>query len=225
MKILSIIRFGSFARKDNDEYSDIDICIFVDKYETKEEVIEKASKLIYNNNVSNTDFIIHNEEAFTFMLERGSLFLWHLNLECTPSFGKEYFTKKMSSLKKFNNYENKFNDYLNLFYDLKDARKNLPISSLFDFSILFTVVRNLCILVCYKINQPKFGRRSAFYLFIKKFPNSPLSKSDYENLMTYKLNYERGINLEAKTDLDINSYISKMDSFIPFVKKILEIEG
>lgn len=224
MKILSVIEFGSHARNDQDQYSDKDICIFVDHFERKEEVIDQVKKIINPLNINNCDFIIHDEEAFNFMLDRGSLFLWHLKLECTANYGSEYYNKKIKTLNTFDNYQYKLEHYLNLFYDLKEARHLLPEITYFDYSVMFTVIRNLSILVCYKINNPQFGRTNAFHLLIKEFPDIMFSKDDYSHLLEYKLSYERGHHLPKTKSVTFNSFISKTEDLIKQVKKILAIE-
>jgi len=223
MKIISIVEFGSSARSDADEYSDKDYFIYADVWVDRKEIEKLTFSIMPKLKELNPDFIIHDKTSFEFMLDRGSLFLWHLKLESKPIYGEQEFDAMLKNLKEFKRYSQKFENYMAVFHDMNIARKALPKITNFDFAILFTVIRNLSILCCFKLGKPKFGRISAFETLKSIAPDINLSKSDYETLMNYKLEYERGFKLTNSKELEIEPWINKVDIFSKQVKYILEL--
>jgi predicted nucleotidyltransferase len=224
MKILSIIEFGSAARKDQDQFSDRDICIVVDAYDKKEDVINLSRAYIDTEiSTQEIDFIIHDKEAFEYMLKNGSLFLWHLKLECQPIFGREFYNEKMKTLTLFDNYSYKYEHYIGLLDDLLLSQSKLPKITSFDYSVLFTVVRNMSILLAFKCGKPKFGRLDAFLSMKYAYPDLELTERDYKSIMMYKLTYERGA-IRVNNYVEFDVLLQKVTRFCHRVKNILEIE-
>lgn len=224
MKIIAIVEFGSSARADNDQYSDRDFFILIDEWESREEIIEEAIRILPLIDSDNSEFIINDLNSFDFMLKRGSLFLWHLKLEAKVHFGEKEFNEKITTLQVFDNYEGKYHNYLGVFEDLKAARKELPKTSAFDYSTLFTVIRNLSILVCYRLGSPKFGRTSAFRQVKDSYPSIDFSLDEYMLLQQYKLQYERGFHVQKPGERNIEEWIAKVEQFSIEVKSILDVQ-
>jgi len=225
MKIISIVEFGSSARMDNDEFSDKDYFLWVEKWEDRSKIIQNVKNEFSFLNNNKCEFIIHDTNSFDFMLDKGSLFLWHLKLEAKPVYGKHDFLAKLSKLEQFTRYTYKFENYINVFYDLKEARTQLPQITSFDYATMFTVIRNLCILVCFKIGSPKFGRTSAFLEVFNQFEKLSINKEDYDFLLNKKLEYERGFILDSSDNSidDLDIWITKVDAFSSRIKTILKI--
>ena len=90
------------------------------------------------------------------------------------------------------------------------------------FSLLFTIVRNTCTLLCHKLNQYKFGRRDAFESCLATFSDFPINVSDYDFLASKKIQYERGIIV--KTELSPKSFdtlLTKVNTLIAYAKEKL----
>lgn len=225
MNILAVLEFGSTARGEADEYSDRDICIVIDKLtSTIDQVVEIGSNQVGINELEETEFIIYEDSALGHMLEKGSLFLWHIKLEGKVLLGEDYFSSKICMLKEFNNYEGKFEHYYSMYKDLEESIKIIPIITTFDFSVLFTIVRNLSILVCFKLRRPAFGREDAFIKVKDHYGDIGLNLQEYQNLLKCKLSYERGFNLIAHEKLDVLVYLKKVKDYIDFVKEKLHCE-
>ena len=99
--IQCLLEFGSYARGDDDYYSDYDICAFVsgsvyDNNSIKDKIFESIKELLLEKRDFN--LIIYDENSLDLMLEKGSLFLWHLKYESNILFGEEYFKEKITKL-------------------------------------------------------------------------------------------------------------------------------
>ena len=224
MKTIAIVEFGSSARLDSDKYSDRDFFILVERFDDLEmAILDLKLKFSYLNK-PNAEFIVNDVASFNRMLKNGSLFLWHLKLEAKPVYGSDEFWTRMKNLNAFTEFESTFYSYLEVLEDLSNARKKLPTLTHFDYSVLFSVVRNLSILGCYKLNSPKFGRVSAFKELIKITQQKSISYSDYIFLMRKKIEYERGFFDKSDTIIDIDLLIQKAYTFSNQVKNLLNIE-
>lgn len=211
--IHTIILYGSEARKESDKFSDIDICIIIDRMESAISVTQELEKLNYN--FKEHEVTIHDEIQFNKMLKKGSLFLWHIKLEGKILHDENnYFNIKINQLNKFKDYKGELIYYNEILTDLEKSILELNFQPNFDCALLFTLIRNSCILISYKDGNPHFGRESAF-AYCKKFVQGfDFNSSNFKKLLDFKLRYERGS--------DINRPKIEMDSAISMAKGILE---
>ncbi len=203
--ILSIILYGSHARKDNDKSSDFDICILTKKRQTEDVNMEEVGKIIAPLQPTKISSTCYSDAVVNSMLEHGSLFLWHLKLEGEVLYGKNHFTSKIERLKKFENHQDEIKYHSNLFLDFKRAWEHLKIINELDLSLLFAVSRNTCMILSHYEGKPSFGRLSCFSSAKELFPKLPMEFDDYLYLSNWKIIYER--DLESQQPLpSLNEY-------------------
>ena len=211
--INSIILYGSEARQESDKFSDKDILIIVDRIESRVSISCELEKLNYN--FEDNEITIHDEIQLNKMLKKGSLFLWHIKLEGKILYDdKDFFNLKINQLEKFEDYKNEFLYYKGIFNDLEKSILDLSFQPKFDYALLFTLIRNSCMLISYKDGNPHFGRESAFMYCKEKIKKFNFSKQKFKKLLAFKLKYERGSPI-IYPEID-------MDSTILMAKKILE---
>jgi len=224
-EILGLMLFGSAARRDADVYSDKDVfvlCADLDLetfLKLKQEVILPAAG--EDCSVSSYRF-----SDFLTMAENGSLFLWHLKLQGKFVFSKNTVIEKVFSLlKQYDNYQQDLNYYGELLEDVIVSMRKRGMLSEFDLSLLFTIVRNTCMLLCYHEGIPKFGRSNS-YLTAKKIFGKEFHLADwlYPKLCSWKLWYERGIEpnvaLNDTTDTTISaSIVAQVKNLLEFAKR------
>lgn len=215
--ILSIILYGSRARREQDKSSDLDICILTKERQCKEvslEDIEEVDAQLQPTRITPTcypDLVVES------MLEHGSLFLWHLKLEGEVLYGEDYFASKIKRLKNFENHQDEIKYHSELFQDLRRAWEHLGIINELDLSFLFTVTRNTCMVLSHYAGKPSFGRISCFSSAKQLFPNLPMMLNDYLYLSSWKIIYERG--LESQQSLPS---LRKYESIILDVENLLK---
>jgi predicted nucleotidyltransferase len=217
--IKCVVEFGSYSRGDNDQYSDYDVCVFatnskLDEYKKKEAILESMIPLeIPRERIS---FVFYNENQLSIMINEGSLFLWHLKKEAKILFGSEYFEYKLLNLKSFDKHLEDLNYHKEIFQELKNSYAKIKMPNVFDLSLMFTISRNTCMLLCHKYGQFKFGRLDSFNACEKLFSNFPLSLDDYMYLASKKNHYERGV----KSELYLEIY--RFEGLITELNKLLE---
>lgn len=219
--ILSIILYGSHARKDHDELSDCDICIITRDKKNEKLEIDDLEKMLGASVSSEINLVYYSDAVVNSMLSHGSLFLWHLKLEGKVLYGAKYLSDKFHRLTRFKTHHEEVKYHAELFHDLKRSWELLSIVNELDLSLLFTIVRNTCMVLSHKAGKPSFGRVSSFYSAKKFFSNLPISIGEYKYLSRWKLLYEREIETVAPlptTDKFI-AILHNIHEFIQFALK------
>lgn len=211
---VAIVLYGSYARRDNDNNSDCDMCVFV-----------RNGKRWDGDNSVVIDFIggavksincdVYSVSMLDSMLKHGSLFLWHLKTEGIILYGGEFLKKKFSNLKEFCNCEGELLYYRNILLDLERAQKYIFLPNELDLSILFTIVRNVSMVLAYKMGRPSFGRLNSYNSAKSFFPDLPITKLDYEFLSNCKLLYER--------DCKISIGMPSAEKYMRIVDRVKEL--
>lgn len=215
-EIYALMYFGSVARGDSDVYSDCDIfavCASV----TREELLGIKSKLA-NEIDEKANVSVYTMEDLLVMAQKGSLFLWHLKLEGKKIFSKcNILNNLFANLKSYGNHEKDILLYRSLLADVKHYFKKYKKLTEFDLYVLFTLVRDTCILICDYEGKPKFGRYSAYYSAIDTTKNAfPINENLYHKLCNWKLWYDRGVKPKEfpNHSFDEDSVIEKIDMLL-----------
>lgn len=214
-EIKAIVLYGSYARGDSDVESDKDICVFTDKQDTVTE--DKLRTIFPSIGKDELSLTTYCQRDLTAMIDRGSLFLWHLKLEGKILYGRDYITSQLDKLKPFKRHHNEIVYYSRI---LSEILTNPSISDTvneFDLSFLFTIARNTCMILAHKAGEPAFGRISCYQVVARIYNDFPLDKSTYIELSKWKSVYERGS--EAKGYLPS---AKEMSSLFDQIQKLLE---
>ena len=91
---------------------------------------------------------------------------------------------------------------------------------------MFTLTRNVCILICNFNKEPFYGRRNAFEYCLKNYTNFPLTQKTYTSLELLKLLYDRGAYFEKSREnlFDYNEAIQEVHLLLLFAKNIFSSE-
>ncbi|WP_416150822.1 nucleotidyltransferase domain-containing protein [Salipaludibacillus sp. HK11] len=220
----AVILFGSKARNDADNNSDVDIFILIDDNYSevnKNNLIKKVSRIIDDKK---TNVSLYSKEVFNKMLDDGSMFLWHLKLEGKYIFNR-YNMDIFKGLNDFQNYRKNLNLYKDLFAEAKESITTNMVNS-YDLSMLFFLCRNLSLLTCFKIGRPNFGKYSAYNELIYYLGFEPIRWENYIILSKWRMNFTRGIgdNLMYPSVLETNKIISEIEVLFSFCEEILSKE-
>ncbi|MGD1041563.1 MAG: nucleotidyltransferase domain-containing protein [Sedimentisphaerales bacterium] len=218
-QILGIMLFGSTARRDTDAYSDKDIFVLFDDIPL-DELLQIKHRIVLPYCENETFPSCYKNKDALLMAEHGSLFLWHLKLEGRIVFSKRNALQIIfASLKPYINYRKDLECYQELLQDVEKSIERWNTPNAMDIALLFTIARNVCILLCHKNGTPKFGRSNAYLkaksIFGDRFP---LPEALYQKLCSCKLWYERGICIETNilSDLNLPIILSDLRELIRF---------
>jgi predicted nucleotidyltransferase len=216
--ILSIILYGSHARKDHDESSDYDICVITRERKNEELTIKELEEAIGPLEQSTANIVCYPEAVLESMLAHGSLFLWHLKLEGKVLFGAQYLNDKLHGLARFKTHYEEIKYHAELFQDLKRSWALLSFVNELDLSLLFTIVRNTCMVLAHRAGKPSFGRVASFHSAKDSYPNLPITFDQYLYLSRWKLLYEREIrpSMTLPNSDDFRKVLFAIDNFLQF---------
>ncbi len=217
--IKAILLFGSSASEQMDSSSDIDVCIICSGNYDIKPIIKKVQSILADSSDKSIEIADYSEDQFDMMLLKGSLFAHHLKNDGKCVYGKEYLNKKFRSLKSFESFEEELSYYNEIFQQLIESRIVNQNLSDFDYSLVFTLVRNICILLSNFNNKPKFGRRNAFIYCLDKYKNFPVSINTYYFLESKKLCYDRGVENLNSDFLPFDKVESSLHQLIELAKK------
>jgi len=198
-KVLAVMLFGSAARKDKDTCSDKDIFVLC-KDMSLSELGKVKQDFIVPTIGEEASICAYRYNDVVRMADKGSLFLWHLKLEGRMIFSKDKVLEGIiGRLKKYDSYKEDLNCYTDLLTDVENSLKKWGVLCEFDLSLLFTISRNVCMLLCYYRGQPRFGRFDVYYTARSIFGDEfPMPEELYRELCSWKMWYERGV----KSDRD-----------------------
>jgi len=151
------------------------------------------------------------------MCDYGSLFLWHLKLEGKPKLGQAYLRRCLRKLKPFKSHLDETLYYKRIFLDIFGSSSGGRLVNECDLSVLFTIARNVCMILAHKQGCQAFGRRESFDTAFALCPRLPLSRCTYEALSEWKAIYECRVAPEARLP---NS--KKVRVFVRQMKELLD---
>jgi hypothetical protein len=160
------------------------------------------------------------------MMLRGSLFLWHLRLEGKVLYDKDQFLERLlDNLPEFSAYHESLSSYRSMWQGVSEACSSLGYLTEFDCHVLHGIVRDCCILLCYSLGCPSFGRSSAYEKAVAQVESFPVDPIAFGRLTAFHLNYLRNVGPEfplpykAEADSLVNSVgevIDLCESLLPF---------
>lgn len=157
--------FGSTARGDVDALSDVDILVAgpIDRA-TIEELAYPAEAL---------SVVQYSWPELEHMAGYGSLFLQHVRSEGKPLRAEEP-SRLRELMGPMSTYTRAESELLSFRLVLDDVELSLDAdcSPAFELSVIATTLRHACILGCYAIGRPTFGRNTAFDVFLEHIGHS-----------------------------------------------------
>lgn len=216
--IREVYLFGSVARKDDDEFSDIDILIVINECNENEYIKYKKnfSRILQ---IPIEWISLYRFSKIEKMQQKGSYFLWHIKKEGIKLFSRYgELESLLKILPRYNYIEEDLNEYNQILNDIENELDNNEISINYELSVLASLVRNTCIALAYINNRFDFGRKSVIITCKDIYKEKiEFSLEEYEELYTYRLN-QTGKILYVK-----DSNIEFLIKWIEYEKKLLKI--
>ena len=207
--------YGSTARGDTDRVSDIDVLV---AGEFEEQAIVRVPYPREQLSIVRYDW--HELEH---MVAYGSLFLHHIKLEGRPLVSNPN-SRLRALLERLPSYERADRELASFVTVLDDVECSLSgdHSPAFELSVIATALRHACILGCYAIDRPTFGRETAFRIFLGQQGLVDLA-AQAQRLYTFRLyeDHRAPAPFEASSE-DVRSWLVRARQVIGVVEGCLD---
>jgi predicted nucleotidyltransferase len=210
--------YGSVARGEVDGLSDIDVLV-VGEFEERD-----LAQLPYPK--ERLSIVRYDWAELEHMAAYGSLFLHHVSLEGRPLVVARNGSRLSTLLDGLPRYVRAHRELASFVTVLEDVERSLARdhSPTYELSVIATALRHACILGCYAIDRPRFGRASAFAVFL---PHAGLGAmvEDAQHLYGFRL-CEDGrapAPFDASTK-DVSVWLSRARMVVAEVARYLDAE-
>ncbi|MCO1600017.1 nucleotidyltransferase domain-containing protein [Desulfosporosinus nitroreducens] len=214
----TIVIFGSHARGESDENSDLDLLFIIEDCDEISYLNKKIS-LQKQLDIPFEWISLYTKNAINNMCEYGSYFLWHLKTECKIFYSKTQFLEKV--LENIKPYRNTYFDLMEYSTICNDIRESIGFNDKtynYELNILASIARNTCIALAYINNKISFGRIQPVKTCIEDIGiDFPFNIKEYIELYNFRIVYNRKLiipNLKPITKEYINSWVDKLEILI-----------
>lgn len=220
-EVLAITLFGSAARGDFDDNSDVDIFLLVADV--------PFDKLLHLQEWCATAFRLPTQSVSAYsartaaaMATSGALLLWHLRLEGRVLFQRDGAADSLlRSLTPFTAFTIELETFNGLVDDVAEAWIAGRGPTELDLHVLQLVVRNVCILVTVFFGTPTFGRMSAVERAKQLAPAVPVDLGIYRELCAWHLLFLRGHKSDtARRITSADKYLAMTRSVLAFARSL-----
>lgn len=214
--INSIILYGSYARCENDDFSDMDILIVIEKDVEKSYIIKDSQ----GKALPDKWITVYSKAAMESMKTFTSLFLWHIKLESKTIYKKDsYLETLLGDLPEYVHTDDDIQQYKTILSDIKEIIKNSKCTIFYELSLLASLVRNISIAYCYLNGKMCFGRVTPVELLLSDYPL--FSIEDYEKLYVFRSTYNNDTikQINPMTEDYIQHWITKIEQLIIIVEE------
>jgi hypothetical protein len=207
--------YGSSARGDTDAVSDIDLLVAgAADTDTLERLPYAPDQM---------SIVQYEWDELELMASYGSLFLHHVRLEGHPLEAPESSRLSML-LEALPPYGRASRELASFETVLDDVECSLAgdHSPAFELSVIATALRHSCILGCYAIGQPTFGRHTAFAVFLSH-AGYPALVDPARALYDFRLHEDARTNVPfAATSEDVREWLVRARTIVAAVRSELD---
>jgi hypothetical protein len=220
----SVWLYGSFARGDADEWSDIDILIAGEEGEWHDLVSEDpeiASLMRTGHALSPMQFSWRELDA---MCGYGSLFLRHVKLQGRPvlQLEEDPIRQLLTELPRYRRAKDEMRAFAVVLGDVAESLQS-DHSANFELAVVATALRHAFILGCYVTGRPDFGRASPFETLGASLRLTCETVNELQTLYGFRL-YQQGrgdLPFEATTR-DVLSWIERADTLFQAIQRSVD---
>jgi predicted nucleotidyltransferase len=206
--------YGSAARGDADEFSDVDLLVVAEPGDE----VELPATVASSESVSVSRYTWNEIAA---MVGYGSLFLHHVKWEGRALTEEEppRLRELLGQLPPYKRTDQELDSFAEVVADVREAVEH-DYSPQFELAVLATAARHAAILGCYLINDPRFGRAEPFHVLLPRLGYSAAAIEDFVRLYGYRVSENRGEVAQVDARDDTATWIFRVDTLIAHVRSL-----
>lgn len=204
--------YGSAARGDSDDVSDVDLLVLADS----DEPVEPPA-IDFGAPVSVSQYTWAEVEA---MVGYGSLFLHHVKEEGRALVEEDppRLRELLARLPPYARARQELDSFEQVVADVRAAVED-DYSPQFELAVLATAARHAAILGCYLIGTPRFGRREPFAVLLPRLGYGAPGLADFERLYAYRVSENRGEVAVIDRRDDVPGWLPRVETLIRKVRE------
>lgn len=219
----SIWLYGSTARGDADELSDVDVLVISDDDEWQSSLHVAIDGTVAPESRQLSTLHFRWREIYA-MAEYGSLFLHHLRLEGRSLADEDgRFAQLLGELPPYSRAGQEVRAFQTV---LSDARRSIAgeHSPPFELSVIGTALRHAFILGCYVSGQPDFGRTTPFHRLCAILGEAPSLARKLATLYEFRLyQHDRAPIPFTPTTADVHQWLERADALVTTIQDRVDV--
>jgi predicted nucleotidyltransferase len=220
MTIVGAYLFGSMARGDHDDSSDVDV-LAVYREDSNSNQREKFRRLIKTELGTSVAIAEYSEHRLDEMFQQGHLFTWHLFQEATPLKTAYLRPEAMLVFRRPARYQTSLIDarrFINLLISIRDEIASSPGSLVHEAGLIYLALRNIAMSMSAKhLPNVDFTRHSPFSLSTELGIDAPCAYLDYLRLISARHASQRGTYAPT---MDCNELIKLLDQSLTWAEVV-----
>lgn len=214
--------FGSYARGEQDQYSDIDLLIVIQDCDD-EEYKRIKMQLSQELGMPLEWLSLYEIHKIREMAAQGSYFMWHIRQEGRLLYAKGDFLRDiLAELPEYQNAMQDLEDYSIICNDIRCNLLEKYVDITYELSVLASIIRNTSMTVDFLEGKMSFGRVQAVEIcnaILKGRCNIPIK--EYERLYTNRLYMTGKADTYARMTInDVAEWLNKAEHLILCAKEI-----
>jgi hypothetical protein len=191
--ILSIRLFGSCARGDAEECSDIDILCVLDS--VTQHLKTAVSELVYKHFGEDVSISFYGQQRFTEMFAEGHLFAWHIFREShfLHGFNTSDWIETLGEPSRYIDAIWDVRELAEIMATIPENLMNCPANAIYEGGLLCLCVRNIAMSLSWHSQKGLNFSRFAPLGLSCPFPKFPMSSNRYREYLRCRLASTRGL--------------------------------
>lgn len=214
--------FGSYARGEQDRYSDIDLLVIIQDCDG-EEYRRIKMQLSQELGMPLEWISLYEMHKIQEMARQGSYFMWHIKQEGRQLYARGSFQKDiLANLPEYQNAWQDLEDYSIICKDIRCSLAEQYVDITYELSVLASIIRNTSMTIDFLKGKMVFGRiQSVETCNAILSGKREISIKEYERLYTNRL-YMTGkaTTHEMMTMNDVVEWLNKAENLILCAKEI-----
>ncbi|WP_137752903.1 nucleotidyltransferase domain-containing protein [Sphingopyxis sp. L1A2A] len=191
-EVLGVYIFGSVARGDRDERSDLDLLAVVSDGRGKVDDREVYAHVPRQLSGLEPSISWYGRRRLGEMFKNGELFGWHLYHEAVPLFEIQPVIQSLGEPSAYQDAAADVESFENILSRIPVQLQASPENAFYELGLLYVCLRNICMAASSKLcDRPDFSRYSPFRL--SGVSVVPLSQSEYDLAMSCRMAGQRGL--------------------------------
>ena len=195
--LLGTVLFGSVARGDDDELSDLDLLALVKTGAGPVSLEEVCATLPADLAGETATVSWYGIERLVEMYRSGELFAWHIHLDGKVLHNPVGAVATLGVPAPYRRALDDVDSFLSIAADLPSQLERAGCNAIYEFGVLYVCLRNVAMSASAHLSvQPDFTRQSPYRL--GDGPPCPVPESEYRMSMLCRLASQRGLRLPSE---------------------------